>query len=386
MRRTPLRLLLLALPLALLLPSAGTRGVVRPAAAAPDFVGIEAAIAAERKKAALLWLDLADDLAGMDLKSEAEKALARSVALEPDLPAREKVGERVRALAGSGVPSPKSDKRIEKARKDVAECYAKMAQVLAKEQQDSRYAEWLVAAANLDPSKARVGTLAAMAQAAPLLVRSLDDPFAGYVSLPKGWKPGTTWPLAVCLEAEGLKFKPRLERFTKERGTTPWIVLVPLTFSTGAHLAFDDYYPAYTQKLVTDHNGRRTEFDLEGLPHLLGAVERLFGAERKAALSAHGAAGDLALRLLLQGTVPLASAVLVTPRYDEKLLHGLSAVADGGPPVTLLAAGPDPATKAVHEALVAAGFTQVASREALGDVATGMVTEAWAALTAPAAR
>lgn len=383
MRRLPVGCVFLASLLALLLPVAGPQRRAGSAAAAPDFAGIEAAIAAERKKAALAWIDLADDLAGMDLKSDAEAAFKRSVALEPELPQREKVAERVRASAGTGVASPKSDKRIEKAKKDVAECYAKMAQVLVKEQQDSRYAEWLVAAANLDPSKARIGTIAAMAQAAPLLVRSLDEPFAGYVSLPRGWKAGTTYPLAVCFEADALKFKQRLERFTKERGTASWIVLVPLTFSTGAHLAFDSYYPAYSQKLVTEHNGRRTEFDVEGLPHLLGAVQRLFGADAQAALSAHGSACDLALRLLLQGGLSLSGVVLAQPRYDANLLHGLSAVVDGVPPVTLLSAGGDPATKSVEDALAGAGYARVATRVVLGDAASGFVTEAWAALSAP---
>lgn len=355
------------------------------AGAAPgDFVRIEAALTEEQARLAKAWLDLALELAARDQKTDAQDALSRARAAQPELPGLAEAEARISAMAGAGVADEASAKRIARTREEAAKGYERMAKVLDKEQQDARYAEFLVIALQLSPTKARVATLAAMAQKAPLLVMAEGQPFAGWLSLPKSWKPGKPTPLLLVFEGEALQFAGALGRFTALRKDAPWMILAPLAFSCGDDLKFDRYFPAYPEKLVTAWNARRAQFDEAGLPGLVDFVRTHFGAAQKAALASFGKGADPALAYLMRHPGLVSAASLAQARVATEALPQPEAPEGGGPPIDLL--GPVTAKGDLAALLGARGFARVTQRtpDAQGDAASAALQWAW--ITTPEGR
>lgn len=361
-----------------------TGGLRRATAAPSDFVRIEAAIAEEQAKVAKVWLDLALDLAARDLKAQALDAVARARALRPELAGLQDAEAKAGALAGAGALDEPATKRIARAREEAAKGYERMAKVLDKEQQDARYAEFLVTALQLSPSKARVGTLAAMAQKAPLLVKAEGHPYAGWLSLSSSWKPGKANPLLLVFEGEGLQFAGALKRFAAERKDAPWILLAPLAFSCADDLKFDRYFPAYAEPLVTAWNGRRAEFDAAGLPGLVEFVRTHFGAAPKAALASLGKGADPALAYVLQHPGLVSAASLAEARVDTAALPKPEGLEGGGPSIDLL--GPVTAKDDLPSLLAGRGLASVSQRASAAQGASALAALQWKWLTVPEGR
>ena len=364
-------------------------GGLRVAGAVEDYVRIEAAIAEEQAKSAKAWLDLALDLAGRDLKAEAHDALTRAKAAKADLAGLPEADAKIAALVGAGAADDVSTKRTLRTREEVAKAHERMAKVLEKEQQDARYVAFLVSALQLAPTKARVATLASMAQKGALLVRAEGHPFAGWLSLSKSWKPGKVHPLLLVFEGEGQQFAKALERFAAERKDQPWILLAPLAFAGGDELKFDRYFPAYTQQLVTDWNGRRGEFDAAGLPGLVEFVRTQFGGAPKAALAALGKGAEPALAYLTRHPADVSAVSLALARFDDAALASPEGLEAGGAFIDLLGAGSVAGNDATgdHATLLGArGFTHVAKRAPQGTGPSELAAEQWAWLAAPGER
>ena len=54
-----------------------------------------------------------------------------------------------------------------------------------------------------------------------------------YLSLPKGWDPGKTWPILVAIDGSGHNFPGCFGGFVNARGSRPFIVVVPCVKSNG---------------------------------------------------------------------------------------------------------------------------------------------------------
>ncbi len=54
-----------------------------------------------------------------------------------------------------------------------------------------------------------------------------------YVSLPKGWAPGTKWPILVAIDGSGHNFQGCFNGFVNARGAHPFIVIAPCVSSNG---------------------------------------------------------------------------------------------------------------------------------------------------------
>jgi dienelactone hydrolase len=331
----------------------GTAAPLRGAAAAEDFERIEKAIAAERAKIFQAWLDLATDLGARDLREAAVDAVARARAIDPEAEGLEEAASRASALAGRGTMDDAARKRVEKAKRDAAKGYERMAAVLAKEQQDSRYTEWLVAALGLEPTKARVKTLADMGRKDGVLLQSPAHRLAAHVSYPAAWKSGKDWPVLVCLEGEGAYFEGSLAHFRETRAPREWIVVCPHTLSSSVEVKFDRYR-AYGEALVKDWNGRRMEFDEPGLLALLDFLHEHFGAARKVAVTGYSTGAHLAYRLAFRHPERVHSLALACPKYDPLLAVGATPVEGGGVPVLVLAAEGDPGGASVEAQVDAA--------------------------------
>ncbi len=364
-------------------------GLPRAANAVEDYAAIEAAIAEEQAKNAKAWLTLALDLAGRDLKAEAHDAWARAKAAKDDLTGLPEAETKIAALPGAGHADDASAKRILRTREEVAKAHERMSKVLEKEQQDARFSAFLVTALRLSPTKARVATLAAMAQKAPLLVQAEGHPFSGWLSLPKSWKPGKVHPLLLVFEGEGQQFAGALGRFAAERKDQPWILLAPLAFAGGDELKFDRYFPAYTQQLISDWNGRRGDFDAAGLPGLIAFVRAQFGGAPQSSLAALGKGAEPALAYLTRHPAAVSAVSLALARFDASALATPESLEGGGAPIDLLGKGTavgNDATEDHATLLGARGFTQVAKREPQGTGPSELAAQQWAWLAAPGAR
>jgi poly(3-hydroxybutyrate) depolymerase len=284
---------------------------------------------------------------------------------------------------GRGTLDDAAMKRVEKAKRDAAKGYERMAAVLAKEQQDSRYTEWLVAALGLEPTKARVKTLADMGKKDGVLLRSPAHRMTANVSLPATWKSGKEWPVLVCLEGEGAYFEGSLRHFTETRGPREWIVVCPHTLSSSEDLKFDRYR-AYGEALVKDWNGRRMEFDEPGLLALLDFLHEHFGASRKVAVTGYSKGAHLAYRLAFHHADRLLCLAAVCPKFDPLLATGATAVEGGGPPVLVLVAEKDPERARVETQADAAakelekqGFRKVTRTTVPGALCSDFPDEVW---------
>ncbi len=362
------------------LPGA-TPGVRALQAAPADFVRIEKEIAEEKAKAAKAWLSLAMDLVALDLKDAATDAWRRARDLVPEHAELATVEAKVDALAGKGVPDEAAQKRIARTREEVAKGYERMAKVLDKEQQDARYTAWLVGALDLSPTKARVTTLARMAQAAPLLLQVEEKGFGGWLSLPKGWRAGNDIPLLVVFEGEGQMFQQALERFVRERKGEAVAVLAPLTLSSSTELKVDRYQPAYSEALLKAQNDTRNAFDHEGVARLVELVRTHFAGQGPAWLAAQGRGVEPALGYLALHPARVAAASLAQARFEAVDLPAGDAPAGGGPPVELVGAAGGP--EEPEPWLVARGFRSVGKAGLKGSTPGELAAQQWAWLVAP---
>lgn len=318
-----------------------------PSAVAGNADRLEKAAARQRTRIAKVWLDLAGDLEGRDLKVEAADAIGKARALEPELEGLEAAATRVEALAGEGETDDAARKRIEKARHDAAKGYDKLAAVFRKEKNDPRFAAHLVEAIALEASKTRVGRLADLAKKGLLLLRSPAHPMIALVSFPKAWKPRKEWPVLVSVEGAGSNFRGNATQFLSARGSRSFITISPHALSCTNKITREKY-PAYSEDLIRTWQGKRAEFDVAGLLAILDFLREHFGAAEKVAISGFSGGGNLCYGFLLQHPDRVLCAAPACANFQPGLARGAPTLEDGGPPVHLLTGENDPHRHLTH--------------------------------------
>ena len=378
------------LPLALLVVLAGSALHVAPAA--EDFTRLEKATAKEEAKIAKIWLDLASFLVRRDLKVEAEQAIQRARALAPDLKGLERAAEKAAALAGEGTMDAATEKRLQKAAKGAAKGYERIAKVFDKERQDVRYPGSLMKAYRLAPTPARRKRLADMATKDLLLLQAPGHPMAAYVSLPKGWKDGKTWPVLVCVDGAGSNFRGITRGFIGNRGDRDWIIVSPHALSCTSEVKLDKY-PAYTKELVQTWNDNRAEFDVAGLHAILDDLRTFFGASDKVAITGFSGGGNLCYGFLFHHPDRVLCAAPACANFNQGAHRGGPKPTDGGPPVHVMTGEKDPHRDKTHgkfepgiedqtdwvmDAFQEQGFTQVKRTMLPGVGHSALAKEVWA--------
>ncbi|MHC5009760.1 MAG: hypothetical protein ACYTG6_02290 [Planctomycetota bacterium] len=335
------RLVVLLLPFVL-----GVGGLASGPEAQAD-ARLDRAEASQKSKIAKVWLDLARYLAGRDLKAQAEQALADARALAPELRDLDDVAERVAALEGGGEVDADAERRLEKARKDAAKGYDKLARLFADENDDPRHTLYLLEAVNLDPSKRRVGRLADLAKQDLLLFKSPDHPMAAFISLPKAWKPGREWPVLVSVDGAGANFRGNARGFRNQRGSRDWITVAPHALSCTNELK-PEKYPAYTPELLAEWDSHRGQFDVAGLAAILDHLKTLFGAADKVAITGFSGGGNLCYGMLLHHPERILLAAPACANFQPGLARDAPQAEDGGPPVHIFTGENDPHRHLTH--------------------------------------
>lgn len=297
--------------------------------------------AKQQEKIAEIFLALAKDLEAKDLKEEAGKALTRARALAPDLKGLAEAEKRVEALAGAGTADAASGKRIEKATKDAAKAYEKLAGLFEDEKEDARFARYLLAATALEPSKGRVAKIADRAKKDMLLMGSPTHPLVAWVSFPKEWKPDGEWPVLVSVEGAGCNFAGNASGFRSARGSRPWITVSPHALSCTNALE-KAKFPAYDQALLTEWDPKRVEFDVAGLLALLDFLKEHFGAAEKVAITGFSGGGNLCYGMVFRHPERVLCAAPACANFNPGVASGAGNPPDGGPPVHVMTGENDP--------------------------------------------
>ena len=77
-----------------------------------------------------------------------------------------------------------------------------------------------------------------------------------YLSLPKGWNAGKTWPILVAIDGAGHNFPGCFGGFCNARGNRPFIVVVPCVTSNGNDPAETKGVLAIVQEVQKSSNGQ----------------------------------------------------------------------------------------------------------------------------------
>ncbi|MHC4134925.1 MAG: hypothetical protein ACYTDU_03035 [Planctomycetota bacterium] len=337
--------------------------------AKPDATG------KHKARLAKVWVDFARWCKLKSLKTEADQALARGRAADPANKDLARLAADIEALEGDADADPGLEARRQKAHKDAAKIYDRLAKV------DEGY---LVEAVRLDPSKARLGKMAALVkklsgnrtnavkagrllvqlrELAPegkydsleielarkdvALIKHPDHAMVGFLSIPKRWKKGGSYPVLVTVDGAGSNFLGSARKFAKTRGGRKFLVLAPCSFSNTNELQ-PKKYSFYAPVLLTEHNGNRITFDLGGLERLLDVVAERYGGQRKIGITGFSGGGNLCYGMTIRHPDRILFSAPACANFSGMGLQDAEAVADGGPPIHILTGANDPHRDYTH--------------------------------------
>lgn len=159
------------------------------------------------------------------------------------------------------------------------------------------------------------------APGALVLRRATTHPMAYRLSLPKGWKPGGTWPVVMAIEAAGMDFAGLAKAYMAARGDRPYILVVPHSLTNGSSRYREATSFTYTptEWAQVDRQGRWA-FDEAGLPAVLAEVRRLYGGEARAYLTGWESAGHTVWGMTLRHPEWWRGVAAVSTNYQGRYL------------------------------------------------------------------
>lgn len=168
-----------------------------------------------------------------------------------------------------------------------------------------------------------------------LLLGSDTHPLVGWVSLPKDWTKGKSYPVLVGVEGAGCAFLGYCRGSMSARGSRSAIVLAPVTLSNTNELK-PELYPCYPKSLLDEWNAKRMEFDGAGVDALLAVIRKRFGGEEKVFLTGFSGGGQFTYFKLLQDPAHVRGAAPACGNFGGAGSQGAPGAGEGGgPPVHL---------------------------------------------------
>lgn len=355
-----------------------------PAAAAPRKASKEQTL---REATAKVWVNYARWLKLQGQKEEALTVLARASTVSV-LPEVERLLPEIEALEGRA-PSPSGiERRREKAFKDAARLYDKLAALKPPPGEEHRFEMYRWQAVWLDPSKSRVGkVLAAIKKAAGnrknadeacrmlvrlrdadpkgaaagrydaleielakkdvALIKSPDHELVGYVSLPKSWNRKSKLHVLVTVDGAGSNFLGSARRFAQARGSRNFIVLAPCTLANTNALG-PEKYPWYSPEDLEKWSGNRIRFDLDGLNGLLTVLRKRYGAKEKIGITGFSGGGNLTYAMTALHPDRILFSAPACANFAGMGYRDAQPVEDGGPPIQILTGANDPHRDYTH--------------------------------------
>jgi predicted esterase len=260
----------------------------------------------------------------------------------------------------------------------IAKAYTKLSAVEHDGKQDAMFSEWMVAALRWDPSKPQVARaqhllddelkgnhpeaagklLVAMRRADPdgagkydkmeveiatkglLWIGSPDQPLFAWLSLPKDWQKGKTYPVLVGVEGAGCGFLGYANGAKSTRGSRSVITITPCGFTNTNELK-PETYPYYAPSLLKEFDGHRMDFDGPGMEAILAIVHTRFGGEEKVFVTGFSGGGNWCYHKLFTDPAHVRGASPACANFSAAP-DGVAPGADGGPPVHLMTGSKDP--------------------------------------------
>ncbi len=178
-----------------------------------------------------------------------------------------------------------------------------------------------------------------------LLLGSDESPLVGYVSLPKDWAKGKSYPILVAVDGAGCGFLGCCRNFAKERAARQVVVVAPITLSNTNDLK-PESYPCYPKSLLDGYPKEkareRVEFDAKGVSALLDVVRKRFGGEPKCFYTGFSGGGIFTYFMLFHAPEEVRGAAPACGNFGGIGLDGAPGAKDGGPPVHLFTGEKDP--------------------------------------------
>jgi poly(3-hydroxybutyrate) depolymerase len=332
-----------------------------------------------KEKIAATALQGVQELVDLKAPAEAARALAEARAADAEKGAADALEAKVKAL-GKAETSAEGKARWAKLAGDVAKEWEKLGGLAHAPADDARFEGYVFRAAELEPSKARLGKLFAAAKQAAgnkaraevagrMLARlrdldadagsaakydaleqemAADDvalikgrhPMVGWLSLPSGWTKKGPWSVLVAVEGAGSNFVGSARNFLGGRGPRKFLVLAPVSLSNTNELD-PAKYGVYDPALLKEWNAKRVEFDVAGLESLLEVLRARYGADEKIAITGFSGGGNLCYSMVLQRPERVWAAAPACANYQPGLANGAKKVEGGGPPVHVLTGAND---------------------------------------------
>lgn len=146
-----------------------------------------------------------------------------------------------------------------------------------------------------------------------------DHPMQYYLSLPDGWRTDKKWPVIVVIEGANRDFHQTAEVFAAERGSRPFIIVVPLVLTAGgaAQQHKTDFpYSDSVWSAATQEGDCR--FDEDGLSAVLADVRRLYSGEDQDFLTGWEAGGHVVWAQVLQHPERWRGVAIVSPNFQAR--------------------------------------------------------------------
>ncbi len=357
----------------------------------------------------------ADACAKLGAKDAGLAALEEARDLDPLAKGLKPAGDSLAALPADAPDGAAFPKRRAEAGRAVAKAYDRCCALRHDPKEDARFDDYALRALRWDPAEPRLKRAAAAAEAAsggnrpveaglflrgvlradpqgaargrydglvdclakkdPVLLGSAAQDLVAFVSIPKDWRKGGTFPVLVAVDGAGCDFLGCARGFAAARGARPFIVVSPMTL-TNTNELLPAKYPAYPKPLLDRWNGKRIDFDGPGVEAVLAEVRRRFGGEEKVFVTGFSGGGNYCYYKLLHDPAGVRGAA---PCCGNFAGYGVDdapgAGPAGGPPVHLFTGekdehrfftfgnrdspGIEPQTDAAAAALARLGYTRV---------------------------
>ncbi len=335
-------------------------------------------------KIAKVFVDYARWLKVKGQKEEAQQAIAEARAADPDAKDLARLATEVEALPDSAQPDPGLERRRKKAHRDAAKLYDKLAAIEHDPKDTARFEGYLFKALELEPSKSRIGKIsgrikqlasnrkgvaeagrllvrlreadpkgrydaleAQLAQTDVVLIKSPDHAIVGYLSLPKGWSKNGSYSILVAVDGAGSNFLGAGRNFAKRRGSRPFIVLAPCSFSN-TNAIQPQKYPFYSKEVLDEGSRNRIEFDDEGLQALLKVVRERFGGKEKIGITGFSGGGNLCYAMTALFPERILFSAPACANFSGMGYNRAKPVDGGGPPVHIMTGARDPHREFTH--------------------------------------
>ena len=354
----------------------------RPAAAALLLLAAAASASAQepsdaeaklRQEAAAEVVAFAGECAKLGARSEGLAAVEEARDLDRLATGIRAAGDALAALPADAPAAAAFPRKRAEAGKAVAKAYDRLCAMKHDPKADARFEDYLVRALRWDPADARVkraataaeaaqdgkrlpaaglllrgilradpegagkgrydGLLDRMAQKDLLVLGSATQDLVAFVSLPRDWKRGKSFPVLVAVDGAGCGFEGCARTFATTRGSRPFIVVSPMTL-TNTNELLAAKYPAYPKALLDRWNGSRIDFDGPGVDAVLAEVRKRFGGEEKVFVTGFSGGGNWCYYKVLHDPGGVRGAAPCCANFAGYGVDGApGAGPSGGPPV-----------------------------------------------------